>query len=208
MCVIICKLRGVAMPPEEVLIDCWLANPDGAGYAICRAGSTVSEIHKGFMEPYDLLIALDSENIQPEDLVLIHFRIATAGKIDGPTCHPFPISDRLQTLRKLHATCDRVMVHNGVIHNNPPRIMSDTQKFVLQVLAHMDRFDSLDARIGDLISGSRIAMIDRGVLRIAGQGWAWHAGCLYSNMYWQCKCKAPAFKWSEWPEGRIESRNY
>lgn len=197
MCVIIIKPRGETLPSDDIVVDCWIQNPHGAGYAICRDGETISELRKGFMDLADLLDALHQEQIQARDLVMIHFRYATSGRIDGPTCHPFPISDRIQDLRQLEMTCDRVMAHNGMIPNDPPRIMSDTQKFVLQTLSRMDRFDSLDTRIGDLIHGSRIAMIDRGVLRLAGKGWAWHKGNLFSNLNW---LQEPTYTQRDWED--------
>jgi hypothetical protein len=192
MCVIICKPRGTALPNEQTLIDCWTSNPHGAGYAICRAGNTITEVHKGFMDLFDLLVSLEAEDIQLDDLVILHFRIATAGKIDGPTCHPFPIADSVKALRALEYTSARVVAHNGVIHNDPPALLSDTQKFIMQVLSRLNDFRYLDATVGSQIDGSRLAVLDNGILRLAGEGWKVHTdGCIYSNMYWapEAPCK-------------------
>lgn len=186
MCVIICKPKGAAMPSQDTLLACWMENPHGAGYAICRAGETATELHKGFMDYYDLCYSLDAENIQPDDLVILHFRIATAGKIDGPTCHPFPVSDSVKALRALDLYSDRIVAHNGIIDNNPPELLSDTQKFILQVLSKMSDFTHLDIDTRGKIGWSKLAMLDRGVLRLAGDGWTVEAdGCIYSNLNWR-----------------------
>jgi hypothetical protein len=48
---------------------------------------------------------------QLEGEVVIHFRWASVGGVDGRLCHPFPVEARAST--KLSGTANRLLFHNG-----------------------------------------------------------------------------------------------
>ena len=49
--------------------------------------------------------------------IIIHFRIATHGKVDTPLCHPFAISEGVDDLSAKGEDEQGVLFHNGIWHN-------------------------------------------------------------------------------------------
>ena len=66
-------------------------NPDGAGFMYAYQGNVF--IEKGFMSYEEFKVGLDNLS-QKYDIsalpLVMHFRIATSGNVDGGTTHPFP----------------------------------------------------------------------------------------------------------------------
>jgi len=100
MCVVIHKPKGVKLL-EKTLRACWNANPNGAGYMFSKGGTLV--IAKGFMRFKAFRRAYLEHDLDDSEVV-IHFRLATHGKINPEQTHPFLVNNRFG------------MVHNGIIN--------------------------------------------------------------------------------------------
>lgn len=99
MCVIIRKPKGIEVS-ERVLRKCWEHNSNGAGFMYSEKGSLV--VVKGLMKFQEFLKAYQDHNpIEKE--VIIHFRLASHGKIVPEQTHPFVVGKSLG------------LVHNGII---------------------------------------------------------------------------------------------
>ena len=101
MCVVVYKPKNKEMPSEKTLLDCFLANPDGAGYMFQKDNKV--KIKKGFMTFkafYDSLVKDYAETGKNTDYVL-HFRISTQGGVNKPLCHPYPVSKNMDDLKQL-----------------------------------------------------------------------------------------------------------
>lgn len=133
MCIILAKKKGIDVPSDEIIRNCFENNPDGAGL-MYQVGDYV-KIEKGFMEVEKLLrrvhVLNEKLDLKNKSFV-IHFRIGTSGKNDKKTTHPFPITSDFDELRTLSIKSEIGMVHNGVIweYAYKDSILSDTQNFV------------------------------------------------------------------------------
>lgn len=198
MCVIVAKPKGVDFPSIETLLDCWETNPDGAGI-MWNEGDTV-RIEKGFMNWQHFLNRFlrikDTVNID-ETAVVMHFRIATHGEVSRECCHPFPLSNDLNELRRCKTHASVGVAHNGVISGRSTNAKkSDTMDYIMNVLYPLyDELDDFMWRkniknvIKDTICGSRMAFLQpNGEISFVGD---WHVedGCYYSNLN---------HKWGSW----------
>lgn len=153
MC-IICYTDKVQIS-DEILKKMWDANPDGAGFAWVE--SNKAHYRKGFMKFEDLINAL------PEDRshLMLHFRIATSGKIDGAHCHPFDFKNPLQE----SGITNRLLFHNGIISVNwkekeeDKKEHSDTYLFIKSILGKVTHPKVIDYILGNE-NFSRFAIYD------------------------------------------------
>ena len=191
MCIIAIKPAHHKMIDESIIETMFQNNPDGSGYMYSYNNKV--HIEKGFMTLKELLNSLDNlkKKVNIEEIPLIlHFRISTSGKVDGATCHPFPITSDLNALRKTHVITNLGMAHNGVIYDFEEKksIYSDTQLFVNKCVSylydlnhkflHDDRTRNL---FEPIINGSRLAFLDRhGNIYRYGE-WCEDDGIFYSN---------------------------
>lgn len=116
MCIAVYSPKGNSVPCEDYLHNCFDNNSDGAGFAFNLNGHV--EIVKGFMDWQSFISAFreyDKSYCLKNRGVLIHFRIATHGKVDTANCHPFPISESNKVLSKNKCSADYACVHNGII---------------------------------------------------------------------------------------------
>lgn len=118
MCVILYKPTGIKMPSRKDLKACFKANKDGAGYMLPFNDKVV--IRKGFMtyEAFenDLINFVKTNKVDPiKTPIICHFRISTQGGVNAPLCHPYPICDDYDEMRKLTNECDIALAHNGII---------------------------------------------------------------------------------------------
>lgn len=130
MCIAIVKKRGVMMPSEETLNICFENNPHGCGYSICRNGQNF--VFKGFMKLSEMMDSFKQTNPKQSETVLIHFRVASVGSVKKENCHPFIVSTKYETMKKLKTkTRLPIMVHNGTFKNfgNHKNDYSDTMQF-------------------------------------------------------------------------------
>ncbi len=124
MCLAIVKKPGASVP-VEVLEDGFRSNPDGAGIAFARHGRLT--IIKGLFD-FDVFLGVLNREVAIDDAALIHFRLATSGKLNKKNCHPFMVGR------------DMAMIHNGVLPWRSTKRMSDTACFVKDVLDHRAKF--------------------------------------------------------------------
>ena len=186
MCIIVAKPKNIAMPSMETLRNCFDNNPDGAGYMIAT-GKTV-RITKGLMKWEDFKASIESEGNLTESAIVMHFRIATHGKVQPSCCHPFPVSDDMNRLKETQ-TCDTLCAaHNGVISGmDTSDDVSDTMAYIATILAPLRRIipslmysdDALQIMKETL--GSKMVLLDAsGELATIGD-FLEQAGVLYSN---------------------------
>lgn len=138
MCVIAIKKQGYKLN-EEYVRNCFSNNDDGAGFMFALGKKVF--IEKGFFKVEDMLARLEEldnlVDLESKNLVM-HFRIATSGNVDGATTHPFPISKKLKDLQKENVVCKSGIVHNGIISKYRNEVkMSDTQRFILNDVSRL-----------------------------------------------------------------------
>lgn len=191
MCVIVAKPKGVEFPSIETLMDCWDANPDGAGI-MWNEGDSV-RIEKGFMTWNHFMNRFkrikDTVDID-ETSVVFHFRIATHGEVSRECCHPFPMSNDLDVLRRCKTHTEVGIAHNGVISGRSTNARkSDTMDYIMKVIyplyMELDDFmwrKNIKNVIKDTIDGSRMVFLQgNGDLSFIGN-WAIEDECYYSNL--------------------------
>lgn len=106
MCVAINKPAGATIP-KKVLEACFKQNDDGAGFAVnvVRDGKTQVEVYKGFFTFGGFWNAWKEWG--PEFQAILHFRVATHGRVNEENCHPF--------LTKTQDGRTMALVHNGML---------------------------------------------------------------------------------------------
>lgn len=138
MCIAIYSFKGTEIPTDDILKTCFRNNSDGAGFAFNTDNHQV-KIVKGFMD-FDSFITsfheYDKKYCFKNRGVLIHFRIATHGKINGGCCHPFPITANEKHLKKLKFISNYAAIHNGIISLTASKNsdLSDTMLFIKDYL--------------------------------------------------------------------------
>ena len=145
MCIAIYSKRGNALPTKDILNRCYKANPDGAGFAYNFNGTVY--VHKGFFDFekfYQALSDCDKRYNLKEQGVLLHFRIATHGDVDRGNCHPFPLTDKTEKLKKPQSKCRYAVIHNGIISCTSSAArkgnLSDTALFVRDYLVKLAKY--------------------------------------------------------------------
>lgn len=181
MCIIAIKSAGVPID-WDILDNCELSNPDGAGYAYVRDGEVV--ISKGYFTNEEMRAVIEPELGNGTGVeIMFHFRIATHGKVAPSTCHPFPLTHDRQEILKLQTTTSVAVAHNGVIPFMPKdKVLSDTMQYILLYLAPLgDRLN--DESVRNLIehsADSKLAIMTADELYLIGQ-FIEDAGWTFSN---------------------------
>lgn len=136
MCLIAVKHQGIGLPDKKKLENGYKNNPNGVGIAILPKGKNQIYIKKDFKD-FDTFYTWANNNIGIEDIAVIHFRLATSGKVDIGNRHPFPITRNRLLLRKTNLLCNYAVAHNGILsdYSIKDKKYSDTQKFILDILA-------------------------------------------------------------------------
>lgn len=184
MCMISVKPAGINIPDKKSLQNACSKNRDGLGLAHWKAGRLI-HIRKDF-NSFETFYAYLKNNVKKEDVALIHFRLATHGLKDKGNRHPFPITRNIKRLRTLDLYCKQAVVHNGVIMGYNHKKLSDTQKFVIDILASSKVKNNLQSRViqkmlAKYIDGDKLAIIDTdGAIILLGE-FIKHKGCFYSN---------------------------
>ena len=184
MCIIIAKPAGIALPPEETLKHCAEKNKDGIGIAYTFNGMV--KIKKDFND-LEAFKSFLNKNITDRDACLIHFRIATTGKVNVSNCHPFPLTSRRKRLTAPESTTDIAVAHNGTFDDlKGHKKYSDTLLFIRNILSDSIIRNNLHSTaIQELINGyidnSKLAIMNRmgDILRF-GTFYP-HEGLFYSN---------------------------
>lgn len=193
MCVICVKPVGVEVPSGDRMEEMFSSNKDGAGFMFVRDNQV--HIRKGFMKLKSLKKALDADEITADDLLVLHFRIATAGSVAPRNCHPFPISNDISDLRSQRLSTDIAMAHNGILSYpaDTKHDLSDTMSFIKDVLAEPSvRTNLFDSSVSYLVEGSigaskMVFVNGMGDFLLLG---TWYEdtpkdGCFYSNTFFK-----------------------
>lgn len=198
MCIIAAKKANTAMPTTETIENMWYVNPDGAGFMYAKDG--VVHIEKGFMSLDSFLARLErlgkEIDLTAHSLVM-HFRITTHGGTKPENCHPFPVSDNLPVLRKLHNKAKLGVAHNGIIPiTTRDKTISDTMEYIMSQLAPLHRFapnfyKNPDAMllVKNAIQSKMCFMDTSGNLYTVGD-FVEDGGMLYSNTSYQSSYKS------------------
>ena len=188
MCIIAVYPKGLPFNIGE-LKTCFRNNPDGAGVMWQDKGKV--HIKKGFMKQKALLKFLKTLPTNVDRV--IHFRIATSGKVSGACCHPFPVSNDFKTMMRTELVVPVAYAHNGVLTDYTPKEgmkspFSDTMVFGKEVLAHLlqkhiDLFDPIiDVMIESTIDGDRMAIMNGNEVVTMGKFYTSSvSGAQYSN---------------------------
>jgi len=104
MCVIICCEKDY--PDKKTLKEAEQWNENGGGMAWIEKGKV--RYRKG-IKGKEMLDIIEKRKVQLP--FIVHFRIATVGKVCNELCHPFPIEDEAPL--KTHGITDAVLFHNG-----------------------------------------------------------------------------------------------
>ncbi len=173
MCIIVYKPVGVDLPEESILRECWRVNAHGAGYMRTSKGTLYMK--KGFMEIEEYLAAVRKIVRKDEPLVL-HFRIASHGKVEPANTHPWVISKNL------------AMCHNGIINwLGDNRDVSDSARFAKLMRTFGDKAPYHPDM--QLLIQQAIGTYNKIVfLNAEGKVWianehvgVWEGGCWFSN---------------------------
>lgn len=186
MCVIVYKPTGVPLPDKQVLTACALQNPDGFG--LVAHNGKMRHIYKNVTLDPESVASCITDHVSQHDTALIHFRLATHGNVTLANAHPFPVPGS-----------DLVMMHNGVLQADTLALNvgkgTDSEAFAKQYLTRivgnseraLDRIRANNRKIRDLISGDKLAFMDRrGKVRIVNHARGTLIGrCWYSNTHWR-----------------------
>jgi predicted glutamine amidotransferase len=175
MCIAIYNESGIL--DQKTFSNCWENNPDGGGLAYFDQGGKLQIVKELDSKEtfYELYKQAREEN--PEAPMLVHFRIATHGKVDLDNCHPHKIDN------------DNVFIHNGMLGGyNPPAnaTHSDTVEFKINVLQaiEMSYNQTVQVLLEEIIGGgNKLCILNRqGYLMICNEHLGeWHEGNWYSN---------------------------
>ena len=187
MCVALI-IRGKVAPSLKQFQAMEAANSDGAGLAwvedgrVCYTkGHTAKEIH-------EMVVELPRP-------IFVHFRYATAGGKMAQLCHPFPLTQQVETSVVGHAGA--VMMHNGhwsgwegyksvVADDNQPMPdgpWSDTRLAAYCMTQYPKQLDALAS-----IVGGKLAILNKkGKIRTWGSWTEIRSlpGVKFSNTYWE-----------------------
>lgn len=178
MCIIVYKDNGVVLPNKRTLQNCFENNSDGAGYMLRLEDNRIL-IRKGFMQFNDLWNSLMSIDRLTDKELCIHFRYATHGDKSPGNTHPFPVTRKINTLRRLRTVCECGIVHNGVVSNltHVDKTLSDTMCMVKRIVTEGEMSADVQAT---LLAGKFIVM-DETETRIYGKFISDESGVMYSN---------------------------
>jgi predicted glutamine amidotransferase len=180
MCIAILNTKGTISKSE--FKTCWNNNPDGGGLAWNEGGKL--RIFKEMKDVNTLYQKYTSIRKQlPNNNILVHFRIATHGKVNETNCHPFRVSK------------DLVFIHNGMITGTglpQSNEFSDTYLFnqlILQKLPKdFTRNEAITNLIAQYIDYSKLIFLD------SADNWTiinedlgeWNGDNWYSNKSYLC----------------------
>lgn len=192
MCIIVAKPKGVKRPDKEVLQQCWEGNPDGAGFCYYDRKKELVGYQKGFMSFkafWKALLAVE-KRVDGTDPFIYHFRITSRGSTCPEQTHPFPVSTEIADLKKSRGYTRLAITHNGTMPINHGKEESDTQAFVMNIVAplHAAMGDDFlkDRGLLDMlayVSGSLLAFLtDSGGLHLVNkESFIEEDGVFYSN---------------------------
>lgn len=213
MCIICVKPTDTLFPSEQTLKNCFDNNPDGAGFMYANEGKVhYKKGYDTFKKFYDALNA--SRKVTGDNVpYVMHFRIATQG-YNKECTHPFPLSSKMDNLKKLKGICNIGVAHNGIISlttNHYVKDHSDTMEFITEYLSLLIRSYNWyeDAKTKALIeklmvkSSNRLAILDKhGVVNLLGDNWVLdkETKCYFSNNTYSYKKYSGFNSYSYWDD--------
>lgn len=115
MCIAVFCPKGKRLT-QEAFFECWYSNDDGGGFMYAHEGAL--KIVREINDPMRLWKEYQNALKVAYSPFVLHFRIATSGKVNLKNCHPFRINEGL-------AVC-----HNGIIDIKiKSKALSDTVHF-------------------------------------------------------------------------------
>lgn len=202
MCVIVIKMAGRELPKAEYMKNCEHRNKDGIGVALHKSEASEITIKKTFKNADELNVWL-VENVRVEDTCIVHFRIATHGKVDEGNRHPFPITKNKEMLRQTELICKLAVAHNGVISQYGHETkFSDTQQFIIDILSDEAIKNNIENPTIQKLISNYIAN-DRLVIMLEnGKTWRWgtwheHEGIFYSNTSYEAIKEYMYDRWND-----------
>lgn len=181
MCVIAIKKHKVKLKFSTIQ-DMWFTNPDGAGIARISKDNTC--ILKGYMDLETLWTDL---NQMQDEMLILHFRLATHGLKSQEMTHPFIISPDLQEATSIYTTTNKpVLVHNGIISHYGNNEISDTAHFITEVLAHTKSYEEAHRLLK--LTGCKFAYAHNGKVKLIGH-FEHFKGLYVSNLYFDWSIK-------------------
>ena len=176
MCIAILKPKGVSIS-KEILETCHNNNKDGMGFSYIDGDKMYIKKFMKFDEFYK-----EFEKVQDKSTMLIHFRIATHGKVEVKNCHPFWLNHRM------------ALIHNGVISGyGDKNSKTDTQDFIDKVIGNISwkewKNPCYRELVGKAIGYSKLAILDiTGNYYIINENLGeWSDGIWYSNQSYKPK---------------------
>ena len=178
MCIAIVKPKEVEIS-KDILLTCSEANPDGMGFSFIDNGQMYIKKFMDFNSFYKEFCKHKNKSN-----MLIHFRIATHGKVELDNCHPFKLNNRMS------------LIHNGVISGyGDKEKKSDTKDFIDKVIGNISwkewKNPSYRELVGKAIGYSKLAILDiTGNYYIINENNGyWDNGIWYSNKSYTPKTK-------------------
>lgn len=192
MCICVYKPKEIAFPSKKVLKACFENNPDGAGWMTAAGGQVL--INKGFSSFSAFWKSLQGARKKYGDngAWVLHFRISTQAGVRPDCTHPFPLSPKMEDLRRLSCRAEIGVAHNGIIsftsnYYNKTITYSDTMKFITDYLTliiknkDFKKDEDKIKLIERLSDGSRLCILDGdGGATLTGD-WRQEDGVYYSN---------------------------
>lgn len=193
MCVIAVYGKGLVLDKEE-LRACFENNPDGAGYMVQTAKGV--HIEKGFFTFNAFWNAV--KNLPVDKDRVLHFRIATSGKISVNCCHPFPVTSDYKKMAMAKTDSLMGFAHNGVLQDFTPKSgmkssKSDTMVFNHELLSKIGPSIMKNEGIQNLLelyTPSRFVVMDSTDAVMIGDWYnspksgAWYSNTSYQSRYY------------------------
>lgn len=209
MCIIVAKPKNIKVDERfiGVMEKCFLNNPDGFGY-MYPVGNRV-HIKKGYMKWNNAEKELRSL-LGKDMLLVLHFRVATHGKIDRFTCHPFPLTNKVSELKSVRTTASVGVAHNGVVSfcASKKSGLSDTQVFIKDYLSKMDPDMLRQNYMQDIIAeatNSKFAIMFPDAVHLIGN-FIEDDGIYYSNITYKTGRKTQTYTYGyNWYYGKAGS---
>lgn len=130
MCVIMAIDDG-NFPNYETLKSAEALNDDGASIAWLQDGKI--NYQKGI--DAEKIESIISKILEPNKVkhAILHFRIASVGKVNKQLCHPFPISEKVSLTLEKQDSPHELLFHNGTISNWEEILIKSIQKDEINV---------------------------------------------------------------------------
>jgi len=141
ICVAIAQGQGAKTLTIDQLERGWNTNPDGGGYAYINEHNRIVTFKSMDMDTFILSYIDAHEKYGATSPFVVHMRVATHGKVDITTTHPFTVN--------LGGEGEMIMAHNGIIGSMDvltDEDTSDTMAFIEHVLEYLSD-DWLDSEV-------------------------------------------------------------